>query len=81
MFSLEIKDNFLSIGGLTSAGEMSDKTICVKLTDRTLLISGSGLTVTKLDVDDGILVATGKINNLRFGGKDSASGLFKKLTK
>lgn len=81
MFNLDIKDDSISIGGITSVGDVNDKTISVNLKDRSLIVSGSALSVTKLDVEQGTLFATGKVTLAKFAAKRSAEGFFKKLVK
>lgn len=81
MFNLDIKDDSVSITGITSVGDVNDKTVSVKLKDRSLLVSGSNLSVTKLDVEQGTLFATGKVSQVKFGASKGAEGFLKKLVK
>ena len=81
MFNLDIKDDSVSITGITSVGDVNDKTVSVKLKDRSLLVSGSGLSVTKLDVEQGSLFATGKVSQVKFGAGKGAEGFLKKLVR
>ncbi len=79
MFGIEIKDNSLRIDGIVSVSEASDKIISVKTTEKHLTVSGSGLSVSKLDVDAGTLAATGKVSSVKISG--ASGGLLKKLAK
>lgn len=71
--------NQLSLSGVEKVVSMSDNQICLVACSSPLCVSGSGLTVQKLDVDNGILKITGTINALKYDNKKE--NFFKRIFK
>ena len=54
--SLVYDNNTLTVRGVTQVVEISEKEAQFKLTTNTLSVKGSGLNVTKLDKEQGVVV-------------------------
>lgn len=71
--------NQLSLSGVEKVISMSENQICLVACSSSLCINGSGLTVQKLDVDNGILKITGTINSMKYDEK--RENFFKRIFK
>lgn len=68
----------LNITGIIEVTNSSESTICIKLKDTTLTITGSEIHITKLDINAGILEAEGLFQNIKYGKQ---ANLFRKILK
>lgn len=71
--------NQLSLSGVEKVVSMSENQICLVASSSPLAISGHGLTVLKLDVDNGILKIAGTVNSMKYDEKKE--NLFKRIFK
>lgn len=73
----------ISISGVTDVVEFDEGSIILNTEGGKLLVEGSGLQITTLDVESGKLCAAGKIDALLYGdGNEKKSrGLFSRILK
>jgi hypothetical protein len=79
--SLLVEDNKIQILGIISIKQSDEKVLSVKLTDRTLTITGDGLNITKLDLEEGKLCADGKTQTTKYSNGGLREPLLKRLFK
>lgn len=88
-FNMENKHNLsldnrkkLSVTGVVGVDSMSDKEVDILLADSRLTVKGEGLTVNKLNVDDGNLTVLGEnFVSLVYADKNKAKNSLTKLFK
>jgi len=88
-FNMENKQNLslenrkkLTLSGVVGVDGMSDKEVDVLLADSRLTVKGTGLTVNKLNVDDGNLTVVGdNFVSLVYADKNKAKNGLSKLFK
>ncbi len=73
--------NKLSVTGISKILSANPSQITVRTNDAKLLVSGSGLSVTKLDVENGTLEIEGTINCLKYSDNVSIKGFWRKIFK
>jgi len=61
--------NQLTLSGVEKVISMSESQICLVACSSSLSIYGNGLTVQKLDVENGILKITGTVGTLKYDEK------------
>ena len=72
----------LSVTGVVGVDSMSDKEVDILLADSRLTVKGEGLTVNKLNVDDGNLTVLGEnFVSLVYADKNKAKNSLTKLFK
>lgn len=72
----------LTLTGVCGVDGMTDKEVCVRLDSAKLVIKGAGLSVSKLNVDDGNLTVVGEVvNSLVFGDDHKVKAGISKLFK
>ena len=72
----------LSVTGVVGVDSMSDKEVDILLADSRLTVKGEGLTVNKLNVDDGNLTVLGEnFVSLVYADKNKAKNSLAKLFK
>ncbi|MBQ9791896.1 MAG: hypothetical protein IJW28_04895 [Clostridia bacterium] len=59
----------IKLDGVNEVKRSNETEILLKLTDTALTILGNNLTITKLDLEQGILEASGTINTIQYGQK------------
>lgn len=69
----------LSISGVEKVNSVSEVNINLNVSGSTLIITGSGLQVLKLDVDGGLLKVSGLIDSIRYNQKKES--LLKRVFK
>lgn len=79
--SLHIEETKLSIGGIEKVLSSNDKLIAVKLPSKMLTIDGTDFNIDKLDLEEGKLIATGHIKEIRYSNAAEKQAFFKKLFK
>lgn len=70
----------LSMTGVKDVPVFTDKNITVVLDGETLFITGQGLSVKNLDVENGKLSVNGSVNSLKYSAQGSTS-LVKRIFK
>ena len=58
----------LKVSGVQSVVEFDDKNVVLQLEETTLVISGAGMSVSKLDVASGDVEVSGTINAMTYRG-------------
>lgn len=69
----------IAISGISKVVTSTPSCISVVVDGKTLDISGSNLTTNRLDVEGGILEATGEIFGIKFAGKKQKQNFFKRI--
>ena len=69
--------NKITISGISQVLSSNDTTIIMLIKTTKLVLCGKDLRIEKLDVDNGILEASGTIDSLKYNG----DGLLKKIFK
>lgn len=75
--TLENRSN-LRLEGVSEIVSSSETLINVKLKDTTLTINGQNLHINRIDINSGILEATGSIESIKYG---KSVNLFKRIFK
>ena len=70
--------NIIEISGITKMLSSNDSLIAMMIKNTKLNVLGKELHIEKLDVENGVLVAKGTIDNVKYCGSD---GFFKKVFK
>ena len=71
--------NILSLTGISKVIQSTENTISLVMNNQTLDITGSKLTVTKLDIENGILEANGNVVGIKFAGHRQKENFFKRI--
>lgn len=74
-----INQNEICLTGVTKVVANTETNIALEINGKQANIDGTGLTVTKLDVQNGILEATGTINAIKFSHSKQKQNIFKRL--
>lgn len=78
-YSIHCENNALSINGVTKVIEITDREAQLKLQTDTLIVKGSGISLTRLDKDKGVVqMDYSRLSSLSFrSGGVSLKGLFR----
>lgn len=71
--------NSILITGISKIISSTESEISAVLNGQTLSITGSKLSVSKLDVESGILEAEGEVYQMKFSGKKQKDNFFKRV--
>lgn len=71
--------NQIYLTGITKVLTSTESEISVAINGQNLSISGEKLSVTKLDIESGILEATGLVTAMRFSGTKQKQNIFKRV--
>lgn len=71
----------VSMTGVIAVPTFTDKSVIVKLKDETLTITGTGLEIKVLDVENGKLTILGSINMLKYSSAQTPTSFFKRILK
>ena len=71
--------NQLYLSGITKVLTSTENEISVVLNGQNLSIGGEKLSVTKLDVESGVLEATGLVTSMKFAGARQKQNIFKRV--
>ena len=71
--------NSVLITGISKVNSSTENEISAVLEGQILSVTGSKLSVSKLDVDSGILEAEGEIHQIKFAGKKQKENFFKRV--
>ncbi len=69
----------LKVTGVEAVNEFDDKNVILKLADGSLLVQGTGMTVSKLNVDSGEVEIEGLVSLIRYQNKKE--NLLKRILK
>ncbi len=69
----------LKVTGVAAVNEFDDKNVILKLADGNLLVQGTGMTVSKLNVDSGEVEIEGLVSLIRYQNKKE--NLLKRILK
>lgn len=69
----------LSLTGISKVVASTENSICLIINNQTVNIDGEKLTVTKLDVENGILEAEGTITAIRYAHAKQKSNFVKRI--
>jgi len=68
----------ITIEGIIEIISSNENEIITRLKDTNLLVSGSNIHITKLDIEEGLLCADGDFNMIKYG---KTNNFFKRLFK
>lgn len=71
----------INITGVDKVISASETQVLAKVSGTKLCILGKNLTVSRLDVEQGILDLTGELNSLKYTGTTSTQGFLKRIFK
>lgn len=71
----------INITGVEKVISASQTQVIAKVSGSRLCILGKNLSVSKLDVEQGILDLTGELNSLKYSATASTQGFFKRIFK
>ena len=69
----------LKVTGVKTVSEFDEKSVVLELEAGTLVVSGSGMTVSRLDVESGEVEISGTVSGMNYRG--AKENLFKRLWK
>ncbi len=79
---LELDHNrAMCMTGVVDVPVFTDKNITVRLAGETLLVTGQGLAVKNLDIENGKLQVTGRVNSLKYTAQTVPTSFVKKIFK
>lgn len=67
--------------GIVEVVSQIDKSVIAKTERNTVTISGSGLRVGKLNLEEGVLIVEGEIDGFKYGEISGGKGFFRRLMK
>jgi len=71
----------LTITDVSSVGEFDETVIFVNLKEERLMVYGENLHIESLDLQDGKLIATGKVESLTYSKKKERKSIFERFRK
>lgn len=71
----------LTLTGVEKVYEASENKVQLRVTGSDLAIAGAELSITKIDVEAGLLDLVGRVNELKFLGENSKQNFFKRIFK
>ena len=78
--SVTIKDG-ATVTGVTQVIGVGEREVTLKVGERTLILTGEGLSAEKLSIEEGIIVINGEVTGLKYASAADAKGLLKRLFK
>ena len=77
-YSIHCENNALTINGVTKVIEITEREAQLKLQADTLVVKGSGISLTRLDKDKGVVAMDySRLSSLSFRSGTSLKGLFR----
>ena len=73
-----INRNTLSISGINEVVSSSETQLYLKVHDTGLVISGQNIHINKIDIESGVLDATGDFDSIKYG---KSGNIFKRIFK
>ena len=71
----------LEITGISKVISVNETNACVIVNSTKLYIDGEDLSIEKLDVNEGVLILSGNVNEIKYSGKDVKNPLFRRIFK
>ena len=71
----------MMLTGIVEVVSATEKTIVAKLTDKTIYILGADLRVSKLNLEETLLIVEGMIDSFKYAEISSSKGFFKRVFK
>ena len=78
--TLENKKRML-ITGVAEVVSQIDKSVIAKTDKNTLTITGAQLRVSKLNLEEGVLIVEGEIDGFKYGDLSGGKGFFRRILK
>lgn len=69
--------NRISVTGVTRVDSTNEGGIILTIKDTKMSILGNDLHINRLNIEEGILEATGTINSIKYGGGNTLKRIFK----
>ncbi|MBP5662379.1 MAG: sporulation protein YabP [Clostridia bacterium] len=69
----------ISITGIVRMESFDEGEVCARCENSTVTVLGQGLHITRLDLDNGVLVVDGFITGLEYADADRKDGLLSRL--
>ena len=73
--------NQTTITGATKILSSTNTQAVVELANNTLILSGNNIEITKLDLENNLVVFNGEINSLKYNKKSQKIGIIKRILK
>jgi len=74
-----INQSEISITGVTKVLASTETNISLEINGKQATIDGDNLSVTKLDIQNGVLEATGTINAIKYSHSKQKQNIFKRM--
>ena len=71
--------NDLTINGISKVLSSTEKLISVIINGKTVAVEGENLSVSELNIETGILVASGKILSIKYTTEKQKENIFKRI--
>ena len=71
--------NDLTINGISKVLSITEKHISVIINGKTVAVEGENLSVSELNIETGILVASGKILSIKYTTEKQKENIFKRI--
>lgn len=79
--ALTLDDGKISVSGVEGVDSSNAKILIIQVTDKTLTVTGDDFAIEKLDLDEGRLVAAGKVSALKYSSAHEKADFLKRLFK
>ena len=73
--------NQTTITGATKILSSTNAQAVVELANNTLILNGNNIEITKLDLENNLVVFNGEINSLKYNKKSQKIGIIKRILK
>ena len=73
--------NQTTITGATKILSSTNTQAVVELANNTLVLNGNNIEITKLDLENNLVVFNGEINSLKYNKKSQKIGIIKRILK
>lgn len=73
--------NQTTITGATKILSSTNTQAVVELANNTLILNGNNIEITKLDLENNLVVFNGEINSLKYNKKSQKIGIIKRILK
>jgi len=70
-----------TVTGVTQVISLEEKEVKVAIGDRFLTLAGANFGAEKLSIDEGLLVLSGEVREVKYAAKQEAKGFLKRLFK
>ena len=69
----------LNLSGVTKMGNATENTISLFIANESMVIEGTNLHITKLDIETGVADIEGKVTAIKFAKAKNSQGFFKRI--